>query len=392
VATHAPGHGRALAGTLAVMILAVFTVFSAGSMTHGFVAYYTASRLLATGQLGPIAYDDRWFGEKVQQFTASSVREIFTPNPPTMALMALPVAGFDPQAARTIWLVVSLLAFVAAVAALVRYQALRNRGVSIPVLLVMLLSPAVFTNLRIGQGYLIVFTLSAATALLLIKGRDRAAGVCLGWLLALKMSGIAIVLLLIAKKRWVALAAAAITAATVVIAITPFIDARMWITFPSEVRAFVARPSGSVTAYQTTLSLARRLCITDAQWNPAPAASCAPIAFVVPAIMIGLATFSTLILAARSERVEPWIAAGVTLSVLSLPAAAESHFVLLAIPLALLRLSTLEFVLIAALLIVPLEFTAERFTTGWAVLLAYPRLYAAWWLGAASLRELRAEC
>jgi len=377
---------------LAAMVLAVFTVFSAGSMTHGFVAYYAASRLLVSGQLGPIAYDDRWFGEKVQQFTASSVREIFTPNPPTMALMALPVAGLDPQAARMIWLVVSLLAFVAAVAALVRYQALRNRDVSIPVLLVMLLSPAVFTNLRIGQGYLIVFTLSVATALLLIKGRDRAAGVCLGGLLALKMSGLPIVWLLIAKKRWVALAAAAITGAIVVVAITPFIDPRMWIVFPSEVRAFVARPSGSVTAYQTTLSLARHLCIADPQWNPAPAASCAPIAFVVPAILIGAATLMTLILATRSTRVEPWIAAGVTLTVLSQPAAAEPHFVLLAVPLVLLRLSVLEFVVIAALLIVPLELTAERFTAGWAVFLAYPRLYAAWLLFAASVRELRGEC
>ena len=377
---------------LAAMVLAVFTVFSAGSMTHGFVAYYAASRLLVSGQLGPIAYDDRWFGEKVQQFTASSVREIFTPNPPTMALMALPVAGLDPQAARMIWLVVSLLAFVAAVAALVRYQALRNRDVSIPVLLVMLLSPAVFTNLRIGQGYLIVFTMSVATALLLIKGRDRAAGVCLGGLLALKMSGLPIVWLLIAKKRWVALAAAAITGAIVVVAITPFIDPRMWIVFPSEVRAFVARPSGSVTAYQTTLSLARHLCIADPQWNPAPAASCAPIAFVVPAILIGAATLMTLILATRSTRVEPWIAAGVTLTVLSQPAAAEPHFVLLAVPLVLLRLSVLEFVVIAALLIVPLELTAERFTAGWAVFLAYPRLYAAWLLFAASVRELRGEC
>jgi len=82
----------------------------------------------------------------------------------------------------------------------------------------------------------------------------------------------------------------------------------------------------------------------------------------------------------------------VTLSVLSLPAAAEPHFVLRAIPLALLRLSVLEFVVIAALLIVPLEFTAGRFTTGWAVLFAYPRLYGAWLLCAASVRELGAEC
>jgi hypothetical protein len=376
---------------LAAMVLAAFTVFSAGSMTHGFVAYYSAARLLVSGELGPAAYDDRWFGEKVQQITGSNVREIFTPNPPTMALMALPVAGLDAQRARAAWLVVSLVAFIASVAGLVKQQSLKNRDVSIPVLLVMLLSPAVFTNLRIGQGYLIVFTLSAATALLLIKGRDRAAGVCLGCLLALKMSGLSIAWLLIAKKRWVALGAAALTGAIVVSAITPFIDPRMWIVFPSEVRAFVARPSGSVTAYQTTLSLARHLCIADPRWNPEPAASCEALAFAVPAIVIGLATLVTIVLAVRSTRVEPWIAAGVTLTVLSQPAAAESHFVLLAIPLALLPLTPLQLAAVAFLLIVPLELTAERFTAGWTALVAYPRLYGAWALWGFSIRALVRE-
>ena len=75
---------------------------------------------------------------------------------------------------------------------------------------------------------------------------------------------------------------------------------------------------------------------------------------------------------------------------LSLPAIAEPHFVLMAIPVALLRLSLGEVALIGALLIVPLEFTAERFTSGWWALLAYPRLYAAWLLWAAAVRELRA--
>jgi hypothetical protein len=391
VALHAPGHGRALAGMLAAMLLAIFTVFSAGSMTHGFVSYYTASRLLVSGELGPLAYDDQWFGEAVKQHTASNVREIFTPNPPTMALMAVPVAALDAQPARAVWLIASLLMFIASVAALVNYQALRNRDVAIPVLLLMLLSPAVFTNLRIGQGYLIVFALFTAAALLLIKGRDRAAGACLGLLLALKTSGLAIVFLLIAKRRWLALSAAAITAAFLAIAITPFIDASMWTMYPPQVNAFVARPANSVTAYQTTLSLARRLCVADPRWNPSPAADCAPIAFIIPALLLAAAIGITIVLAMRSTRVEPWVAAGTTLSVLSLPAAAEPHFVLMAIPLALLRLQLLELLAIAGLLIVPLELTAERHTAGWAVLLAYPRLYAAWLLWAAAIRELRAS-
>jgi hypothetical protein len=379
----------ALTGMIGAATLAIFTIFSAGSTTHGFVSYYTASRLLVTGELGPSAYDDRWFGEAVQRFTASSVREIFIPNPPTMALMALPVAGIDARSARAVWLLVSLAAFLAAVTALVRYRASRNRDVSIALLMLMLLAPAVFTNLRIGQGYLLVFALFACASVMLLRQSDRSAGVCLGLLLALKTSGIALALLLIVRRRWTALAAAAITALLLAIAITPFIDNSMWWIYPSQVRAYVARPASSVTAYQTTLGLFRHLCIADSQWNPSPAASCAPIAFIVPTLITGIATVVTLLLARRSTRAEAWIAAGATLSVLSLPAVAEPHFVLMAIPLALLQLSSVEILVVGALLIVPLEYTAERFTAGWWALLAYPRLYAAWLLWAASIRDLR---
>src|SRR5688572_27697268 len=97
---NAPGHGRVLAGMVAAMVLTTAVIFSAGSVTHGFVSYYAASRLLVSGELGPQAYDDRWFGEVVQRMTASNVREIFIPNPPTMSLMAVPLVGFEPRSAR----------------------------------------------------------------------------------------------------------------------------------------------------------------------------------------------------------------------------------------------------------------------------------------------------
>ncbi len=317
---NAPGHGIVLAGMIAAMLLATAAIFSAGSVTHGFVSYYTASRLLVSGELGPLAYDDQWFGEVVQRLTSSSVREIFIPNPPTMALMAVPLAGLEPQPARALWLFGSVAAFMAGIAALVGYRSRQNYFLSIPVLLLMMLAPAVFTNIRIGQGYLFVCALFAAAAVLLLRGRDRLAGVCLGLLLVLKTSGVALVLVLIARRRWVALAAAALTAGLLAIAITPFIDARMWIEYPSHVRAYVDRPASSVTAYQTTLSLFRHLCVADPRWNPAPAADCAPVAFMVPSVLIAAATAITLLLARRSRRTEPWVAAATILSVLSLPA------------------------------------------------------------------------
>jgi hypothetical protein len=376
---------------IAAMVLASFAIYSAGSTTHGFVSYYAASKLLVSGELGPLAYDDGWFGEQVQRLTESNVREIFIPNPPTMSLMALPLVGMDARSARAIWLIASLAAFIAGVAGLVRYRNKKNREVPAAVLLLMLLAPAVFTNLRIGQGYLFVFALFAATTLSLLRGRDQIAGVGLGLLLALKTSGVALVVLLAARRRWAVLAVAAATALVLAFAISPFIDLEMWWTYPSQVRAYVARPASAVTAYQTTLGLFRHLCVADPQWNPSPAADCAGIAFVVSTVIVAVATMLTAILAVRSTRPESWLAAAATLSVLSLPAVAEPHYVLMAIPLALLRLNLAELTVIAALLLVPLEITAEKFTAGWWALLAYPRLYAAWLLWAASIRELRRD-
>jgi len=385
----APGHGAIVAGMIAAMILAIFTLFSAGSITHGFVSYYTASKLLASGELGPDAYDDGWFGAKVQQLTTSSIREIFIPNPPPMSLMALPLVGLDAQAARAAWLMASLTVFLLSIGALVRYRAHHSRDLPIEIVLVMMLAPAVFTNLRIGQGYLFVFALFAMSTLALLRGRDRIAGIALGLLLALKTSGLALVAILIARKRWTALIAAAATAVALSLVITPFIDASMWAAYPGAVRSYVARPASSVTAYQTTLGMFRHLCVADPQWNPSPAASCAPIAFLVPTLINGAATIFTMVLAMRSARPEPWLAAAAALSVLTLPAIAEPHFVLMALPLALLRLSLTETLAVGVLLIVPLEWTAERFTAGWWALLAYPRLYAAWLLWGLSVRELR---
>lgn len=383
-----PDHSRVLIGMIAAMILALFTVFSAGSITHGFVSYYTASRLLVGGELGPLAYDDGWFGARVKELTASDVREIFIPNPPPMSLMALPVAGLDAQTARAVWLVASLAAFIGGIAALVRNRARKNQNITAPALALMMLAPAVFTNLRIGQGYLFVFALFAAGVIAVLRGRDRAAGMCLGALLALKTSGVALAAVLVAQRRWTALIAAAVTAVLLALVVTPFLQPGMWAAYPAQVRAYVNRPASMVTAYQTTLGLFRRVCVADQEWNPSPAADCAPIAFIAPTLIVVAATAATMWLS-RGARPEAWLAAAAALAVLSLPAVAEPHFVLMAIPLALLRLSLTETVIIGALLVVPLEWTAERFTSGWAVLLAYPRLYAGWLLWALSVRELR---
>ena len=75
------------------------------------------------------------------------------------------------------------------------------------------------------------------------------------------------------------------------------------------------------------------------EWNPHPAANCEPIAFVMPSAILAIAMVTTMVLARRAPA-RLWVAAyGVCLCELSMPAAAEPHFVLFAIPFALMTVS-----------------------------------------------------
>jgi len=265
-------------------------------------------------------------------------------------------------------------------------------GVAIPsaVVAFALLNATVFANLRTGQAYLFMCALFAGAAWGLLRGRETVAGICLGSALVLKSGGVALLVLLAARGRWQAVAVTLLVCVAGVIAAAS-IDPLTWRAYPAYVLEFVARPSASVTAYQTTLGFVRHLCVADAVWNPSPAMNCAPIAMVLPAILVGAAVVTTIVRSARAPA-RVWIAAGVCLSELTLPVAAEPHFVTLAVPLILLwplrelGKFRLAFVLVlAVLLLVPLDYTAHRLTSGWAALGAYPRLYAAWLLWAASM-------
>lgn len=375
----------------AAVLLGYVEFFAAHAVTHGFVAYYAASRLLLAGQLGPHTYDDEWFRGYVQQLTHSGVLEIFGPNPPTMALMAVPVAVLDHSAARHVWLIASLVCLALATAGLVRTASLTGNRVPAAIVAVVLLNPTVFANLRTGQAYIVVFALLTGTTIGLLRARDRLAGVCLGLALLVKSSGVALFVIVLARRRWPAIATAFLVVGGGILIVALLTDARIWLSYLSYVPEFIARPAASTTAYQTTIGLFRRLCVADPMWNPSPAASCAPVAMLVPALLLGGAMLITVGLVARGPA-RPWIAAGISLSELTLPVGAEQHFVLLGIPLILLwstpSASKALLVAAAALLLVPLDYTAHRFTSGWWVLLAYPRLYAAWLLWAAAVVEM----
>jgi hypothetical protein len=375
------------AGALISLALYVL-VSSGGRTTHGFIAYYTAARLLADGRLGPSVYDDPWFMQVVQASTGTEVLEVFGPNPPAMALAALPLVWLDHETARWVWLIASLAAYAVATRAWLRPSP--TRGPVPPALVAtMMLAPAVWANLRTGQIYLFVFAAMSGAGRALLLGRERQAGVALGLILALKTAGAAWLSLLVSQVRFrvVTTALAVTTAITGGLLIVT--GPAVWQRYPDYVQEFVQRPAASATAYQTTWGFFRRLCVAHPQWNPSPAADCAMVANIVPPLAIAVALIVTMTVLRRGPQAMV-IAGGMCLSLLAVPVAGDHHFVVAGLIMLLIWRHAASagrpwprrwvWLILGALYLVPMEVTAFRFTDGWLALAAYPRLYLAWLL------------
>jgi len=365
---------------------------SAARVTHGFVSYYAAARALVAGHFGVWVYDDAQFGTYVRQITGSPVREIFAPNTPAMALFALPVAWLNPQAARQVWLALSLVALIGSVAWLATYS-LDHRGPWVSLwVAIALVNPAVLENLRTAQAYLLIFGALTLAVWALIDGREALTGAALGVVFAMKPTFGPLLLVLLWQRRMRVILIAGMAAVVVILATIPLVSSETWFEWPRAVATFTARPSTSVTAYQTTTGFIRHLCVADAQLNPTAPANCSPIAPILPWLLIAVATLVTF-WASQATPAPLWIVSGVCLSLLAVPIAEDHQFVALAIPLFLLPTAVPEqrwwLLIVGALFLLPERYTWERFTSGWSSLFAYPRLYATWMLWTLTIATMR---
>ncbi len=104
-------HGMVAAAFLLGLNLALFTAHSAERSSNGYVAYFVAAQLLRDGERVRNFYDDDWFAARIAE-RGPAIYDIFAPNPPTMALLLLPLAGLDPSSARALWTILNLVTYL----------------------------------------------------------------------------------------------------------------------------------------------------------------------------------------------------------------------------------------------------------------------------------------
>jgi hypothetical protein len=373
----------ALAGLLGLRMLGT-SLRDAGRPSHGFVTYYTTSRLILEG--APVArfYDDAWFSTQVARFEPT-VYDIHIANVPTMGLLTLPLALLPYRTARVVWTLASLCAAVALMLWVGTIAGVT--GMAWPALYtVTFLFQPLRENLFRGQLYVWVL----AACVLAWQGsrtnRPWLLGASLGALLITKPAALMLWPLLLVQRRWRALLWGIGVAGGIALLSLPRIGTEAWITFLQSAAALRSRPMLSLTAYQSFTSLARQLFLYHPTTNPAPLADWPSLAHGLALLLVVGCLAASVAVAARRKSNDAVFAAFVLLSLMCSPVSIDYHYTTTLLPIALLlailpgtRWSTgTQLLVLGSLLIAAdLPYRSPRLTHGLLALFAYPKLYGA---------------
>jgi hypothetical protein len=367
--------------------------------TPCFVAHYTLATLLAGGADLARTYDDRWFEAQTARVTPG-VSDINV-NPPTTALLLLPVAGLSYTDARIVWTAASVAILAAAVALLCREAGLGGPWAFSFAALAFLFQPV-----AADLGFANVYVLVLALATLAWRGyrtrNDALLGVALAAMLALKLAGSFLWLLLLVERRWRALAWAAGTLAALVVGTLPWIGVHAWLADAASLADAVRRPERAVTAYQSVPGFFHHLLSRSQPWNPAPVLDLPRLAAAASWAAVLLLLAAGLLVARLHPGDDLVFAAVLIAGVVASPMALDYTYATLLLPIAVAlawvrrRRSAGSWALLAAAIVpmaADLPYRSPRLASGALALLAYPKLGGAvllWaWLLAAALAGRR---
>lgn len=369
----------ALTALILLLRFVPFIAEAAVRPSHGFHAYYTASRLFTAGISATRFYDDDWFRAATERIQPGA-NDIYNANMPTTGLLLLPLAGFEYVPARVIWTAFSLLILIAALAALAWDLGLRGLKLLFVALGLLVFQP-VYAQFAYGQAY------SLMTALLVLAwfgwryDRDGWFGGAVGLMLVLKSAGWPLILLMLLQRRWRALAWAVGWVAGVILLSLPQIGLDSWLTYLEYLRQSTARPALMSPAYQSVGSLFKQLFVYDATWNPDPLLIAPAVASVLFAgsmmLVIGSSTLAT-----RRDNDGWMFAAFVVIGVVFSPTSLDYHYLMLLVPILILASDMMgcsggvQALFLLALLLMGMWASPDDLAR-LHPLLAYPRLYGA---------------
>jgi hypothetical protein len=371
------------------------------SRTHSFIVYYTLARLVAERtDLTPSYTDDAWFQSQLNRFQPGIVDVNW--NPPTTALLLLPLSDLDYQQARVGWIVLSLLALISAGSLLL--WTLRLSGWYVPALIAFsLVYEPLLANFHLGQVYVVMLGLLIVAWVAYHRRRENLLGIFIGLLFAFKLAGLVLWILLFIQARWRAFAAAVMTVLLLVLGSLPWLGFSAWRAFLPRIIGESSQAGTAITAYQDLPGFFRHLLTFDVQLNPTPlmALPVASTGFIWLSFIVMLAISAYWARRQVGLREDLLFGAFVILSLVLSPFSLDYHYALVLVPIAILVAELkqrgtlglwLLFALALFLIAADLPYRSPRVAVGALAFLAYPKLCGACLLWGLSLWLLRRPC
>jgi YVTN family beta-propeller protein len=211
-----------------------FSREAAADETFCFSSAYTAARLAVRHEASGNMQDFGWFEAQTRRYGFKAI-DIFAGNPPSAALVMVPIAELKHPQARVVWTWLSLLFWLAGVAILGIDMATRCGGSAIAaapgLLCLAVLFDPLKSNIEVAHVYVFAFLLQSIGCWLWLRRRPAAAGSFVGALLAFKGYGVPLIVLGVLRRDWRFTGCAAAAFAGVATLAGALLGFRQWVYF-----------------------------------------------------------------------------------------------------------------------------------------------------------------
>ena len=364
--------------------LIYFVVVNAGKETHGFASYYTASKLLLSGENVSMFYNDDWFSERVKEFVPG-VYEIYHVNPPVTCLITIPFAIFNYSTAKIFWTIINLLVLALTTRFLLTWLKFDKQRSLLTIIVILCFQP-LYANVFYGQIYLLIFCLLIFAGSAYSSGNDKLLGIILGFIIVIKLAGLILLVLLVVQKKWRSIVWTFITILTLVVISFSFVGIESWFVYADSLMKYFSSPTLSVTAYQTVHSFFYHLTVFDQQWNPQPLINLPllgkVLTYLSTIVVLGAVCYFANKIKNANLTFGIFIIAGIILS----PASVDYHYIIILIPLMIFiknfypvesKWIHLGLIMVYVLIAAAIPYTSPKVTGGFLSVFAYPKLYGA---------------
>lgn len=301
-----------------------------------FPNYYTAAGLARDRAPLHLYYDWTWFQRRIHFAGIDGQLGGYIPQTPLTLLPFVPLSLVPAPQARKIWLAMNCGFLAISLWLLTRITSLNFAQLW---LIAFLSGDALRNNFLLGQYYLFLLALLTGAAYCLLTNRRRWAGALSGSAFVLKLYGGPLLLLMLAKRRWSAVATFAAVCAIA------SCSCALWFGFDETVRyttQILPRTLAGETlnpfhtSNNTATTLLRRSFMTEGELNPHPWMADSPFLFFLcesafTLVILALTWFGSIRCTER-QALALWLVAAILVS----PNTASYTFALQILPVALL--------------------------------------------------------